>query len=848
MSNFTFILERLSSRAKNSLISAQLLSEEQKCAHIGTEHLLYGILAERSSFAAEILDKSKLTPEQVKVAIAKLNEDKQTLDWKPVLSDNLKLAIEKSAVSASQFGYQFIGTEHFLYGLITTSESRASHLLHSMQVNVKDLEDQLMSMFAHISKFPDMGADVDDDSPRGLGKKSALDYFTQDLTAKAKDGKLTPLIGRQPELQRLISILGRKTKNNPVLIGEAGVGKTAIAEGLALAIVNRQVPDYLLDARVLSLDLALLVAGSMFRGEFENRFKQLIEEVKQDENAIIFIDEMHMLVGAGGGPGSMDAANLLKPSLARGEIRMIGATTLTEYRQFIEKDAALERRFQSIMVEEPSVAETIKILQGIKQAFEEHHRVSISDEAIEAAAELSSRYLNERHLPDKAVDILDETASILRASAGSSKQMLAKKQLEQTLRDLRTEKQRAVGTQDFVTALHLKDQEVLLQKQYEKLNEQIKSEKGKFLANIDSQDIARTISSITKIPLQKLTKSSSKQLRNLEKTLASKVIGQLEAVETVAKAVRRGRLGIGDPNRPIASFLFAGPSGIGKTELAKQLAKEVFGDEKSLIRVDMSEFGEKHAVSRLLGSPPGYVGYGEGGMLTESVRRRPYSVVLFDEIEKAHPDMANILLQILEDGRITDGQSKTVSFKNTIVVITSNLGSPDPSENTGQLGFSDATVLSSKEQQEKIYARLQSEVSEAAKDFFRPELLNRLDNLLIFRPLNKEHIRQIVKLQLDELRNKILQQKIHFSYTPDIVKFLGEASFEPQSGARKVRSVIREMLEDKIADHLLSDAGASDAHIQAHLKNQEIHISPLEGQNKELITASVPEVTASHAS
>lgn len=852
MSNFTFILERLSSRAKNSLISAQLLSEEQRCAHIGTEHLLYGILAEKSSFAAEILDKSKLTPENISEAILKLNKDRVTPDWKPSLSENLKLAIEKAAVAASQFGYQFIGTEHFLYGLITTQNSSANRILSDMKVKTKDLEDQLLSMFAHISKFPDM-ADGDEESGfrPDAGKKNALEYFTVDLTAKARDGQLTPLIGRKAELSRLISILGRKTKNNPVLIGEAGVGKTAIAEGLAMAIVNKDVPEYLHDARVLSLDLGLLVAGSMFRGEFENRFKQLLEEIKQDKNVIVFIDEMHMLVNAGGGMGSMDAANLLKPSLARGEVRMIGATTLSEYRQFIEKDAALERRFQSIIVEEPTRDEAVEILRGIKASYEAHHKVRISDEAVTAAVDLSSRYINERHLPDKAVDILDETASILRMQTAPSRILSQKKTLENALRDLTKEKQKAVHTQDFVTALHLKDQEATLKKELEKISSEAEKEQSKSVADIDASHIARTVSNITKVPLQKLTKAATKQLIGLEKILSARVLGQDEAVEVVSKAIRRGRVGLSDPGRPIATFLFAGPSGVGKTELARQIAKEVFEDEKALIRVDMSEFGEKHAVSRLIGAPPGYVGFGEGGGLTESVRRKPYSVVLFDEIEKAHPDLANILLQILEDGRLTDGQGRTISFANTIVILTSNLGSPQGMLDAPKIGFAEADKdTSARKQLEKAYEKLKQDVGEAAKDFFRPELLNRIGNVLIFKPLGKEQVRQIAKLQLQELQNKLERQHIRFEFTPDVTKLISELSFEPAMGARKVRAVVREKVEDPIADFLITHGTLESTIIYAKIVNEEVVIEKLD-QNKlkklfpETVRRLIPNTNAS---
>lgn len=839
MTNFTYILERLSSRAKNALIMAQLVSEELKHDHIGTEHLLFGVVSEKSSFAAEILTKTKLTPDLVKQELTLVNSNNSVATWKPVLSENLKSVIEKSAIIASQYGYQFIGTEHFLYGLLNVKQNRAKVILTKLGIDINELEHNLLHVFDNISKFPEMpaGSDMGMQQPGFEGqppmpgqkmpemkKGNLLEQFTTDLTKKAFNGLIDPVIGRKSEIERLVSILNRRTKNNPILIGEAGVGKTAIVEGLALAITKREVPDTLLDKKILSLDLALIVAGSMFRGEFENRLKQIIDEVKNDKNVILFIDELHTMVGAGATTGSLDAANILKPALARGELRAIGATTLTEYKQHIEKDAALERRFQPILVDEPSKEETIEILHGLKPNYEKHHNVTITDEAIKSAVELSSRYIQDRFLPDKAVDLIDETAAFLRSINSSSKLVRATKKIESDLIALEEEKTKAVLAQDFTTALHLRTQEEKLLKQKETLTKSLAQEEKIPTHTITGEDIAHTVSMMTKIPLHKLAKTDIGKLANLEKTLKAKIIGQDTAVEEVSKAIRRSRAGITDPKKPLGSFIFLGPTGVGKTETAKVLAKEIFEDEDALIRVDMSEFMERHNVARLIGAPAGYVGYGEGGRLTEAVRRKPYSVVLFDEIEKANPDVFNIFLQILEDGQLTDAEGKKVSFRNTVIIMTSNLGMQELTNQAAKIGFIDKldAVLNHKEKLEQDYEKVKNGVLEQLKQEFKPEFLNRIDKIIVFKPLGFDELKKITTLQVSQLQSRLLEQVVQLKVTPAVIKFISEKSFDPAQGARFVRKNIQTFLEDPLAEKIIAGGAKTGAVIQVDVKKDKI--------------------------
>jgi ATP-dependent Clp protease ATP-binding subunit ClpC len=757
--------------------------------------------------------------------------------WKPILSENLKLTIEKSAIVASQYGYQFIGTEHFLYGLITTPTNKGKVILSQLGIDIAELEQNLIAVFENISKFPEIPNDQHNHGSQGqdrfgagaqnvdMKKGNMLEYFTTDLTKKAAEGKVDPVIGRKKEIERLISILGRRTKNNPVLIGEAGVGKTAIVEGLALAIARREVPDTLLDKKILSLDLALIVAGSMFRGEFENRLKQIIDEVKANPDIILFIDELHTMVGAGATTGSLDAANILKPALARGEMRAIGATTLAEYKKHIEHDAALERRFQPILVEEPSQEESVEILKGLRPNYERHHNIAITDEAIKAAVELSSRYIQDHFLPDKAVDLVDETAAFLRSTQAGSKALRAKKKIERDLQALEEEKTKAVLAQDFNTALHLRSQEEKLMKQKEELE---KGEAGKEFAptqSITAQDIANTVSLMTKIPLQKLSHNEVGKLVNLEKILKSRVVGQDEAITEIAKTVRRSRAGITDPNRPIGSFIFLGPTGVGKTETAKVIAQEVFGDSEALIRVDMSEFMERHNVARLIGAPAGYVGYEEGGRLTEAVRRRPYAVILFDEIEKAHPDVFNILLQILEDGHLTDASGKKVNFANTVIIMTSNIGMRELTVQAAKIGFADKEEKDEeKSNLEKQYEQIKERVTESLKHELRPELLNRIDKILVFQPLGFDQLKKISAIQISDLAARMAKQNIELKAGPTVAKFIAERSFDKAQGARFIRKNIQDLISDPLAEMVISQDLKQGATVKVEVRKNNLHL------------------------
>lgn len=839
MNNFTFILERLSSRAKNALISAQLISEELQHDHIGTEHLLYGIIAEKSSFAAEILIKAKITSAIIKQEVQSVNNNSRATAWKPILSENLKLTIEKSAIIASQYGYQFIGTEHFLYGLITTPSNKAKVILSKLGIDILELEQNLLAVFENISKFPEISPNEGHthnnsqerpaNGPQNLDMKKGnmLEYFTTDLTKKAGQGSVDPVIGRKKEIERLVSILGRRTKNNPVLIGEAGVGKTAIVEGLALAISRREVPDTLLDKKILNLDLALIVAGSMFRGEFENRLKQIIDEVKANPDIILFIDELHTMVGAGATTGSLDAANILKPALARGELRAIGATTLSEYKKYIEHDAALERRFQPILVEEPSKEESVEILKGLRPNYERHHNIAISDEAIMAAVELSSRYIQDHFLPDKAVDLVDETAAFLRSTQGSSKILRTKKKIEHDLRALEEEKTKAVLAQDFNTALHLRTQEEKLLKQKAELEQgPAEPQPHNPTQSITAEDIANTVSLMTKIPLQRLSQNEVGKLMNLEKILKSRIVGQNEAISEIAKTIRRSRAGITDPQRPIGSFIFLGPTGVGKTETAKIIAQEIFGDPEALIRVDMSEFMERHNVARLIGAPAGYVGYEEGGRLTEAVRRRPYAVILFDEIEKAHPDVFNVLLQIMEDGQLTDAAGKKVNFTNTIIIMTSNIGMRELTVQASKIGFADKKeLLPEKQKLEKEYDLIKDGVIESLKKELRPELLNRIDKVLVFRPLGFDQLKKIATIQLQDLAKRLEKQNVELKTNAAVSKFIADRSFDKAQGARFIRKNVQDLISDPLAEMIINRNLKQGALVTVEVKKSELALN-----------------------
>jgi ATP-dependent Clp protease ATP-binding subunit ClpC len=790
-------------------------------------------LDESSSFAAEILQKNKATAEVVKNEVVRINAGRIVDVWVPKLSNNLKEVIEKSAIVASKYKYQFIGTEHFLYSIVDQPIDEAKTILLHLRVSTEELKKNLLSIFENVSRFPDFlsGEEKTGQIPEEKSSKTpALDYFTTDLSKRVDAGKIDPLIGRKQEIERLISILNRRTKNNPVLIGEPGVGKTAIVEGLALAISKHEVPEALADKRILTLDMALVVAGSMFRGEFEQRLKQVIDEARDNSNIILFIDELHTIVGAGATQGSLDAANILKPALARGEIRVIGATTLAEYKKHIEHDTALERRFQPILIEEPTIEESYIILEGLKPSYEQHHNVTITNDAIKSAVDLSVRYITDRFLPDKALDLIDETAAYYKTINAKTKNVKAAKKLESELQRLEEEKTKAVMLQDFTTALHLKTQEDKLKQQlaeYRKVNG--KKSSG---IEINAEDIARTVAMITKIPISKLLKTEAKKLVNLEKTMQSQIVGQDEATKIIASAIRRSRAGITSPKRPIASFLFLGPTGVGKTETAKVLAQEVFEDREALIRVDMSEFMERHNVSRLIGAPAGYVGYEEGGRLTEEIRRRPYAVILFDEIEKAHPDVFNILLQILEEGQLTDAAGKRVNFRNTIIIMTSNIGISDLNRQASDFGFSAEAgleAIDAKRKAEIEYDRVKENVLASLKNTMRPELLNRIDKILVFHPLSMEEIKKITVLEAEKLAAHIKQQhNITLTVPREVIRFIADHSFDPQQGARLIRRNIQDLVEDPLAEMLINGDICSNNNVRLGIENNKIAIRQIE--------------------
>ncbi|MFN5966688.1 MAG: ATP-dependent Clp protease ATP-binding subunit, partial [Pseudanabaena sp.] len=715
-----------------------------------------------------------------------------------------KRVLELSLEEARQLGHNYIGTEHLLLGLIREGEGVAARVLENLGVDLSKVRTQVIRMLGETAEVSAGGGSS------GRTKTPPLDEFGSNLTQLAQDGKLDPVVGREKEIERVIQILGRRTKNNPVLIGEPGVGKTAIAEGLAQRISNSDIPDILQEKRVVTLDIGLLVAGTKYRGEFEERLKKIMEEIRTAGNVILVIDEVHTLIGAGAAEGAIDAANILKPALASGELQCIGATTLDEYRKHIERDAALERRFQPVMVGEPSVEETIEILIGLRQRYEEHHKLKIDDEALVAAARLSDRYISDRFLPDKAIDLIDEAGSRVRLI--NSQLPPAAKDLDKELRQTLKDKDDAVRKQDFDKAAELRDKEIDLKQQIRALSQTKKTETPTEDApeiRVTEEDIAYIVSSWTGVPVLKITESESVKLMQREETRHSRVIGQDEAVKAISRAIRRARVGLKSPNRPIASFIFSGPTGVGKTELTKALASYFFGSEEAMIRLDMSEYMERHTVSKLIGSPPGYVGYNEGGQLTEAVRRRPYTVVLFDEIEKAHPDVFNLLLQVLEDGRLTDSKGRTVDFKNTLLIMTSNVGSKVIEKGGGGLGFDFAAS-----QEDALYTRIRSLVNEELKQYFRPEFLNRLDEIIVFRQLTKPEVKEIADLMLNEFFKRMLDKNIVLTVTERFKDLLVQEGYNPSYGARPLRRAIMRLLEDSLAEEILTGKVREGASVQ----------------------------------
>ena len=790
---------KFTARARKAIDLASEIAMDLGHSYIGTEHILYGLAKEGSGVASKVLENQAIDAQKIENEIIDLigKEDslKETLGFTP----RTKKVLENSFVEAKKVGYDYIGTEHLLIGILREGDSIAVRILLDLNIDIPKIYNEIIGVVSEVENAT--GVKNDNKKNALKGNTTTLNQFGEDLTKKAIDGKLDPVIGRTDEIQRLIQILSRRTKNNPCLIGESGVGKTAIVEGLAEKIAEGDVPDILKDKQIFSMDISGMVAGAKYRGDFEERIKKALAEVKKVGNIILFIDEIHTIVGAGSAEGAIDAANILKPMLARGEIQLIGTTTIEEYRKYIEKDSALERRFSPINVPEPSKDDTIQILNGLRDKYEAHHNVKITDEAISSAVELSTRYINDRFLPDKAIDLIDEAASKARLKAYTEPKLL--KKLEEEIDIIQKDKEEAIRSQKFEKAAELRDKEIELIEKKEKEEQKWKNKNTKTMVTISEENIAEIISSSTGIPVDKISKNENEKLKNFESRLHEKVIGQNEAIEAVAKAIRRGRVGIKDPNRPIGSFLFLGPTGVGKTELSKAVAECLFGGEKDLIRIDMSEYMEPHSVSKLIGSPPGYVGFEEGGQLTEKIRRKPYSVILLDEVEKAHPDVMNILLQILDDGRLTDSNGRTVDFKNTVIIMTSNIGARLITDKKN-LGFGN----SSNEDEQKEYENTKKDVMAELKKEFRPEFINRIDEVIVFHKLNDDEIKQIIDIMLKQVQNRLKEQNINVKIDKSVKELIAKQGINKSFGARPLRRTIQSLVEDSLAETILDSANA----------------------------------------
>ena len=798
---------KFTKRAEKAVQIANDIAIELGHNYIGTEHLLYGLVEEGEGVASKVLEDQNVSKEKVLEEIEDLIgtglNDSFLNELAIGFTPRTKRVIENAFIESKRLGTDYIGTEHLLLGLIREADSIAVRIMLDLGVDIQKLYNEIIKLVDEENKINSNKMNSKDGANFGsFNQTQTLNQFSVDLTKKAAEGKLDPVIGRKEEIDRVIQILSRRMKNNPCLIGEPGVGKTAVAEGLAQKIVSDDVPDVLKNKRLVSLDLSGMVAGSKYRGDFEERIKKALDEVKKVGDVILFIDEIHTIVGAGAAEGAVDAANILKPLLARGEVKVIGATTLNEYRKYIEKDSALERRFSTVNVSEPSYEDTIKILEGLQDKYEAHHNVKISKEAIKAAVDLSIRYINDRYLPDKAIDLIDEAASKVRMNAYTEPSNL--KELENEIEKLSLEKEEKVKVQDFEMAAKLRDKLNLAKEKLNKENEKWKNKNSKTVINLTADDIADVISKWTKISVKKITQDENEKLKNLEEMLHKRVVGQNEAVEAVAKAIRRGRVGLKDPNRPIGSFLFLGPTGVGKTELSKALAESLFGKEDSMIRVDMSEFMEPHSVSKLIGSPPGYVGFEEGGQLTEKIRRNPYSVILFDEIEKAHPDVMNMLLQILDDGRLTDSNGRTVNFKNTVIIMTSNIGAKLITDRKA-LGFTAMMQDEEKEIKEdkKEYEDIKKDVLSELKKEFRPEFINRIDEIIVFHKLENEELRQIVSIMLSQVEKRLADKDIKIKIDDKVKDLIIKKGVDINYGARPLKRAIQTILEDRIAEGIL---------------------------------------------
>ncbi|NLY44613.1 MAG: ATP-dependent Clp protease ATP-binding subunit [Tissierella sp.] len=781
---------RFTEKAQRAILLAQEEAKKLKHNYVGTEHVLLGLIAEDTGVGAASLKELGVTlekaREEVEEAVGQGDEEADIVGFTP----RTKRIFELSFLQARNLGHNYVGTEHLLLGLLAEGEGVAVVVLQKLGVDIQKLATKVVSMITDSSNKASGGSQeaTSQETPN-------LEKYSVDLNKLAEEGGIDPVIGRSREIERVIQILSRRTKNNPVLIGEPGVGKTAIAEGLAQKIIEGNIPDIIKDKRIVSLDLPGMLAGAKYRGEFEERIKSVMNELKEAGDVILFIDELHMIVGAGAAEGAIDASNILKPILARGELQIIGATTIDEYRKYIEKDSALERRLQSIMVEEPNVEDTVKILEGLRDKYEAHHGVKITDDAIRAAAELSSRYISDRFLPDKAIDLIDEAASMIRVKSYVAPDEL--KSLEERLEELQKEKEEAINTQNYEKAAKIRDLEKQTKEDLKNNKMNWEQKRHSSSMTVGYEEIANVVSDWTGIPVVKMTSEESEKLLNLEETLHKKVIGQNQAVDAVASSVRRARVGLKDPSKPVGSFIFVGPTGVGKTHLAKALSEELFGDEDDMIRIDMSEYMEKHSVSRLVGSPPGYVGYDEGGQLTEAVRRKPYSVILFDEIEKAHPDVFNMLLQILDDGRLTDSKGRTVDFKNTVIIMTSNVGATSIKKQN-VLGF--ATPITEDKEE---YEKMKETIMEELKRTFRPEFLNRLDEVIVFHSLKEEQVKEIVDIMIDGLEKRMKNLDININVTEETRHYISTQGFDPVYGARPLERTIRKMIEDELAEEIL---------------------------------------------
>lgn len=817
--DFQEFLNHLTNNALNSLKHADAIARSFGSAYIGTEHLLLGVLAQESSMGAKLLEGAGVTLDRARMA---LNLTPKTLVINmgaKGLSETAKLTLKMAYDVAQDYSQEYCGTEHILYSILSQKNARATILLRDMNIDVDALTSEL-EQFLNKQQFDDTDmADGGTARRTKKGKKTALDFYGTDLTAQARSGKLDPVVGRENQIKRVVTILNRRTKNNPVLIGEPGVGKTAIVEGLAQRIISEDVPDSLLDKRIVMLDLAGMIAGTKYRGEFEERLKKVMSELESDKKTIVFIDELHLIVGAGAAEGAMDAGNILKPALARGKIQVIGATTTAEYTKHIEKDAALERRFQPVQVPEATLPETLAILKGLRKHYESFHGVTISDEVLEDTVNLAKRYINDRFMPDKAIDLLDETAAHLRVDKGKTSPEVRKLQKELKLVNARIEE--AVDAENYEKAAKEKTRASQINDELSKLQANTKEAKR---LTLTSEDVAEVVSRITGVPTKKVIRSEAKYLVNLEKTLSKHVIGQSEAVEAVARAIRRNRSGIGAPNRPIGSFIFLGPTGVGKTELARVLAREFFGSDEALVKIDMSEFGEHHNVSRLVGAPAGYVGYDDGGQLTDKIRRQPYSLVLFDEIEKAHPDVFNMLLQLLEDGYLTDAKGRRIDFTNTIVIMTSNIGA-EKLQKESSFGFH-AVDNDDLKDLDSLHDRNKGEVQDALKKMMRPEFLNRIDKIIVFRALTKKDILRIIDLQLDEVRGRLQKQGIGLEVSTQAKQYLLENGYDSKNGVRPLRRLIQDTIEDHVALDLLNEKLTKGHIMQVAAKQGELAYTP----------------------